>query len=1016
MPDLNIQDILNWSQPKRVNTRNGIRYLAKAAPTDAFWSMWNNRTTQGQLRAAGISLGKAYQDENTWEVCWWQTPTADEMKKLQDNIAASQLAASDAVIPKPENLAFDYFPFQKAGVAYARGKNHILIGDEMGLGKTIQAIGIINDRPDIKTGLVICPAAVKRNWYREFQVWLCRKLDVAVAHAKSWPGMAEIVILNYDILGKHEDILLFKEWDIVIADECFPRNTEVMTDVGPIPIGRIVDNGEASTVLSYNSKTKCLEWKEITGRLKRSRQHAIVRITHEHGTVTCTDNHRIYTQSGYKEAIQLLQGDVLLVLPEGLHGPLQGQVDGEVLQPTLRREGYQQQSGEDRKDSTGKSEGQNNQGMPMVQNGILLSFDGEYSEREKEILFGKLRIQQQLQYAGKESETDRSLQAPQGEQEWVEESSVILEDEVKQSNEQPFERPENDGEEQGQNIPVEGRERKDNRSTGDACEDAGSTNGARYIDNLGKGSFRKPASSVQGGHSGSGKQDSHRGGRGNSQVSQVEVLGQSEGVSIVRSRVVSVEVLEQGSAGRLPISSEENKTVYCLEVGDNHNFFADGVLVSNCHMLRNTNTKRWKAFKEIKCRMKVGLTGTPLLNKLEDVFPILHWMDPEQFRTLPSFRYKFVNDPEGRNRLQVRLRESFMVRRLKSEVLKELPSKLRQVIEVDDTVGAVDAEDAALSGAEMNEDLVASLMAAVEVARISDNEEDYNAALSALKDAQRIPFDSMARVRHETALRKVPLTIEHLNSCFEQGINKILVFGHHRDCIEAISAQFPKSVIYYGGMSESAKDASIQRFMSDPECNLWIGSIRAAGMGINGLQTVCQHAVFHEMDWVPAMVTQAEDRLHRMNQNGTVLIQHLVISGSLDANMAIKCVDKQRMADEALDKDREKLLTEVIVPIRSDKSRTSNVVLTAKEMEVESIDPSVKAAAMIGLQNLAGMCDGARTWDSAGFNKVDAYIGKRLASMGSLTDKQGLLAKKLCNKYRRQLSPDLLLNMGIKVS
>lgn len=438
----------------------------------------------------------------------------------------------------------------------------------------------------------------------------------------------------------------------------------------------------------------------------------------------------------------------------------------------------------------------------------------------------------------------------------------------------------------------------------------------------------------------------------------------------------------------------------------------DIVIVDECHMLRNTKTQRWKNFQAIQCRHKVALTGTPILNQLEDIWPILHWLAPQEYGTIFSFRRKFVEAPGGRQKLQLRLREQFMIRRLKKDVLKELPARRRQIVEVEDTVGAVDAESQALTANDQAEELIASLEAALEVAKVSDNQADYERALEALEQAQRIPFESIARVRHETALRKVPLTIEHLKNCFESGLEKIVVFAHHRDCIEGIAGAFPGSVILYGGMTEQAKDDSITRFMTDPNCHLWCGSIRAGGMGINGLQKVCAHGVFHELDWVPALMDQAEARLHRIGQDDSVLFQHLVIAGSIDANLASKCVEKQRMADEALDKDRDRLLQVQVSPTRA-RVNVNNVTLTEREMEVQSVDPGQKAAITAGLRILAGVCDGARTWDDVGFNKVDAHIGKRLATVPGLSDRQAMLGKKLCNKYRRQLDEDLLQKMGL---
>lgn len=442
----------------------------------------------------------------------------------------------------------------------------------------------------------------------------------------------------------------------------------------------------------------------------------------------------------------------------------------------------------------------------------------------------------------------------------------------------------------------------------------------------------------------------------------------------------------------------------------------DLVIVDEFHFLKEMKTRRWKCFEKIKARYRLALSGTPILNQIDDIFPILHWLDPEQFKNIYSFRYKFSDkmgnsSKDQRMKLQSVLRSKLMCRRLKADVLKDLPPKRRSVIEVPDTVGAVRLEEEAFESNHINESMVEALEAAVELAKVSDDPAEYEKALRELTDSQHIPFDSMARVRHQTALMKVPVTIEHLRTCFESGIEKIVCFAHHRDCIEGIEAAFPGAVHYYGGMDEVAKDAAIQEFMNNPKCPLWVGSIRAGGMGINGLQTVCSHMVFHELDWVPLIVNQAEDRLARLGQKESVLVQHIVLEGSIDANLASKCVHKQRLSDETLDTDRDRLLNEPLTPARR---KTSSVTLTEREMEQATIDPAQKAAVHQALRMLSGVCDGARATDEMGFNGVDTRIGKSLAGQSFLTDRQGILGRKLIRKYRRQLPADLLEKAGVK--
>jgi SWI/SNF-related matrix-associated actin-dependent regulator 1 of chromatin subfamily A len=154
-------------------------------------------------------------------------------------------------------------------------------------------------------------------------------------------------------------------------------------------------------------------------------------------------------------------------------------------------------------------------------------------------------------------------------------------------------------------------------------------------------------------------------------------------------------------------------------------------------------------------------------------------------------------------------------------------------------------------------------------------------------------------MRHATALAKVPLVVEHLVAALEES-PKIVVFAHHRDVIAALAAEFPGRVVTLtGNDSPEARQAAVDRFQTDPECSLFIGSITAAGLGLT--LTAAAHVVFAELDWVPANMTQAEDRTHRIGQRESVLVQHIVLESSLDASMVRTLLKKQQVIDEAVD-------------------------------------------------------------------------------------------------------------------
>lgn len=144
----------------------------------------------------------------------------DGLNRTQTAIQASAQSDSDMDIPVPAGLS--YLGYQKAGIAYAAPRNNVLIADEPGLGKTIQAIGINNIDPSINQVLLIVPASLKTNWQREWNKWDIKGLSVGVVKGgkpEHWPEEAQVVVINYDLIGKHLDRLHARQWDYLVVDE-----------------------------------------------------------------------------------------------------------------------------------------------------------------------------------------------------------------------------------------------------------------------------------------------------------------------------------------------------------------------------------------------------------------------------------------------------------------------------------------------------------------------------------------------------------------------------------------------------------------------------------------------------------------------------------------------------------------------------------------------------------------------------------------------------------------------------
>lgn len=334
----------------------------------------------------------------------------------------------------------------------------------------------------------------------------------------------------------------------------------------------------------------------------------------------------------------------------------------------------------------------------------------------------------------------------------------------------------------------------------------------------------------------------------------------------------------------------------------------DVLVADECHYAKNRTAQRSKHLYALEARRKLFLTGTPILNRPVELQPIAGALDPDTFGHFWTFAKRYCHpmrtnfgwDLSGASHLgelHELLRGTIMVRRTKAEVLTELPPKRRQVIELsaDGLSSLVQVEARAWD--EHTRRLAELRRRSGEARAAGKGAGDEELRL--LREGVNAAFGELSKLRHGTALAKVPLVVEHVKNALLAS-PKIVVFAHHRDVVSELAAAFEDAAVTLTGEdTPEARQAAVDRFQTDPTCALFVGSIRAAGLGLT--LTASAHVVFAELDWVPANMTQAEDRTHRIGQRESVLVQHLVLQDSLDARMARMLIRKQRVLDEALD-------------------------------------------------------------------------------------------------------------------
>lgn len=412
---------------------------------------------------------------------------------------------------------------------------------------------------------------------------------------------------------------------------------------------------------------------------------------------------------------------------------------------------------------------------------------------------------------------------------------------------------------------------------------------------------------------------------------------------------------------------------------------------------------------------RLALSGTPIENRTEEIWTTLNYLDPERWGSFWSFARKYCDahsngwgmDTSGArdlDKLQTVLRSTIMIRRLKKDVLKELPPKTRMVIEMDTAGLEHIVKKDAQTYAKYEEDL-ATTQARIELAKADDNEERYRAKIRALKEAKFLFIDlgEITQIRHDTAVAKVPRMIEMLREELDE-CKKVLFFAHHHDVLYPMQAAFPGSVIITGQTDPALRQGICDVFQTNPKCRVFFGSTRACGEGLN--LTAADLVVFGEEDWAPGKVNQAEDRAHRIGQKDNVFVKHYILPGTMDSKMIKTTLRKQELIDKALNDDHGVDGEITLAPHRPFGKRSEFL-----DEGLQMLNGEV-AAVHAGLRQLSMVCDGAHQQDGQGFNKVDSQIGKILAAQSHLSHGQAALGRKLCVKYGRQLGEAALLSMG----
>ena len=331
------------------------------------------------------------------------------------------------------------------------------------------------------------------------------------------------------------------------------------------------------------------------------------------------------------------------------------------------------------------------------------------------------------------------------------------------------------------------------------------------------------------------------------------------------------------------------------------------VIVDEGHTIKNPDAKRSKAIKTIPGRHKLALTGTPIQNKLEELWSLFDFAMPGFLDSRAAFRRRYTSNsrvdwPAVNDQLIPRIRP-FVLRRLKSAVARDLPEKIIVERQVPLTPLQVTLYNAVRDSVEFRQ-----MREAVERNGVARSQTHIFAALTKLQNICNHPCFVSGLAAPRSALPADSGKLDLLQELIEEvvdGGHRALVFSQSTRVLDLIAhwfGQWGVTSLRIDGSTPALDRAKLtDSFNADASIDAFLLSTRAAGTGLNlvGADTV----IFYDHDWNPANDAQAMDRAYRIGQTRNVTVYKLVSRGTLEEKILARQSEKLSLAEGVIGAD-----------------------------------------------------------------------------------------------------------------
>jgi superfamily II DNA or RNA helicase len=318
----------------------------------------------------------------------------------------------------------------------------------------------------------------------------------------------------------------------------------------------------------------------------------------------------------------------------------------------------------------------------------------------------------------------------------------------------------------------------------------------------------------------------------------------------------------------------------------------DTLIFDEAQNIKNPDSQVARAAYGLKASFRVALSGTPVENRLDELWSALHATNPGLLGGRTSFHERFASpigrgDPGSAERLARRVRP-FLLRRLKRDVLTELPPRLEATLHVDLTSEERGLYDALRAAA--RRDVLAEL----------GGGKNVLAALEALlRLRQAACHSALLPGQYAECSSKVEQLLEALEVAAADG-HKALVFSQWTSLLDLIEPHLRAASIEFERLDGSTRDRAgvVERFQSESGPPVMLTSLKAGGTGLN--LTAADHVFLMDPWWNPAVEDQAADRAHRIGQERPVTVYRLVARDTVEEKILLLQEKKRALAEIAV--------------------------------------------------------------------------------------------------------------------